>query len=624
MEQQVDFYPLLVVTLLAVAVPVILHRIPRIAIPIVVGEILAGILVGPSGLDLLGQPDPWLSFLKVFGFSYLMFLCGLEIDFNLLFRTKRAAAGPDIRWKWLNRPAAAGAVSFALTLAVAGIASLWMQQYGLVGNAVLMALVLSTTSLGVVMPVLKERGLSGSSLGQSILAIAVLGDFATVFLLSVYVVLQTEGLSFDILLILILLAVTFLVYRLMQLSQRHLPMERWIEELSHATGQLDTRGALALAVVFIALAQGLGVEIILGAFIAGVIVSLLSDRESSLVRPKLNALGYGFFIPIFFIMVGVDFDLRALLDEPSGPTLVFFLILLAFVVKFAGALVFKFFLSWREVFALGTLTSARLSLIIAVAEIGVEIGAISTAMNSAIILVSIVTVLLCPVAFNRLAEPVQPAQDKVMIVGDSPRARLLAERMLAHGEKVVKVMQAPTVKGTAPLPGLEIVGVSSYSEEELKRIWPANVSAMVCMVEDERLCLRLATAAQDDFGVENVVAYAGAVKDARPFVRKGIQLVDPILSSVAMLEALVRNPDMLSLLTEQEPNRLIRDIRVKRPTFDGRRLGQIRVPGGALIISIGRQGEITIPHGDTRLRRGDRLTVAGSMEAIEKAAEYFG
>ncbi len=625
MEQHVDFFPLLIVTLLAVAAPVVLHRIPRIAIPIVVGEILAGVLVGPSGFDLLGEPDPWLEFLKVFGFTYLMFLCGLEIDFNLLFRERPAAfSGPGSRPAWLSRPATAAALSWGATLAASGIASLWIAGAGLVENAVLLALVLSTTSLGVVLPVLGERGLSGTALGQSILAVAVLGDFATVFLLSGYVVIYTEGLGFDLLLILLLLAITFLVYRLMHLSQRHLPLERWIEELSHATGQLDTRGALALAVVFIALAQSLGVEIILGAFIAGAIVSLLSDREGSLVRPKLNALGYGFFIPIFFIMVGVDFDLEALFREPSGRNLVLLLIVAAFLVKFAGALVYKIFLPWRQVVAIGTLTSARLSLIIAVAEIGLEIGLVTPALRSAIILVSIVTVLVCPVLFNRLVERVESEEGKILIVGASAQARLLAERMVAHGERVAMVT-APAAGGeTPPLAGLEIIPVASYSDSDLEHIEAGRVNALVCMVEAEAECLRVATTMRDRLGVDNVVAYAGAVQEPGEFGRRDIRLVDPTLSSVTMLEALVRNPDLVSLLTEEEPNRLIRDIRVAHRSFDGRRLDQIRLPGDVLIISISRSGLITIPHGDTRLQRGDRLTVAGSREAIEEAAEYFG
>lgn len=313
MHPGVDFFPLLVVTVLAVAVPVLLHRIPRLSIPIVVGEIVAGIVVGPTGLDLITGANPYLDFLKLFGFAYLMFMCGLEIDFRLLHTAERDESAAS---RWPPGPLAMALVSFVAALAAAAACALLLRRWGVVDNVLLMALVLSTTSLGVVAPVLKEHGMSRSRLGQYILVASVVADLATVTLVSVYVIFHTRGLTLDLFLVVGLLATAFLVYGLVKLAGRYVDLEELVDDLSHATAQLDTRGALALSVIFIALAQVLGQEVILGAFLAGAIVSLLSADEGSLLRPKLHALGYGFFIPIFFIMVGVDFDLRALLIAP--------------------------------------------------------------------------------------------------------------------------------------------------------------------------------------------------------------------------------------------------------------------------------------------------------------------
>lgn len=624
MDTHFDFYPLLVVSILAVLVPVIVHRIPGIRVPIIVGEIVAGILVGPDLLGFIGRdPDPWLDFLRLFGFAYLMFLSGLEIDFGLLLRKVDGRAGGRLR-SAVGGPLRAGLLCFAVTLIGALGCSVWVVRADLAGDVIVMALVLSTTSLGVVAPVLKERGLTGAPLGQYTLVAAVVGDFATVSLVSVYVILHTQGLTFELLFVLVLLAATILVYRLADAFQRHLPLESLFAELSHATAQLDTRGALALAVIFIALAQGLGLEVILGAFMAGAIVSLLSAEEGSVLRPKLNALGYGFFIPIFFILVGADLKLSAL-ATPRGWLLIPALIVAAYAVKYLAAIVYRTIFSWRETLALGTLISCRLSLIIAVSAIGVEIGAIGETTNAAIVLVAIFSVIASPIAFNRMIPHAPGARrERIIVAGSTPHAQLLARRLNDHGERVTVLTGNRHLHQEIADMGVEVVLARPGGQvEHLPEAGVADAKAVVTMLDDEEQSLRLGTMAKERFGIANVVALVGNPEIAAEFEKRGMQVVDPGMSAVVVAEGLIRHPHAFSLVTRTHMARHMIDVRLGNPRLENQPLHKVPLPGDALVLLIVREDQVVFPRGGTRLLHGDLLTVVGSPDAVESAREHL-
>lgn len=624
MEQHFDFFPLVIVSVLAVLVPIALHRIPKVFVPIVVGEILAGILVGPNGMGLIGSDvNSWLDFLKLFGFAYLMFISGLEIDFTVLRRDRPAGGGAA---RWTGGPLRAALLSFALTLGMSGLLGILLARTELVRDAAIMALVLSTTSLGIVAPVLRQRGLIRKPLGQYTLVAAVVGDFATVTLVSIYLILHTEGLTLEALFILVLLAVTFLAFRLAGLSQKHPGLARFVGELSHATAQLDTRGALALAVIFIALAQGLGVELILGAFMAGAIVSLLTEDEGSVLRAKLHALGYGFFIPIFFIMVGVDLDLQALTEAPQGWLVVPLLVVLAFSVKYAGCLIYRTLFGWRETFAIGSLMSSRLSLIIAVAAIGVELGVVSPAVNAAVVFVALVTVVVAPPLFFRLLpQETEVERRGVIVAGSTPQARLLAQRLRQQGEDVevltanrhlaseIRSLDLPVV---VTEPGSRADGLAATNVDHAR--------ALVSMLDDDEESLRLTTRARDEFGVDTVVA---SVKDPRMterFQDHGVHTINPSLSSVLLLQALILHPHVFSLVTQENVEGHLIEVRLRNPRLEGSRLSTVRLPGDALVMLIVRDGEVIVPRGHTRLMRNDLLSIVGAQDAVQAARVHLG
>jgi len=441
MEDSLSFAPLLLIIFLAFIVPLTLSRFKRLRLPIVVGEILAGIIVGRSGLGWVQEHNVLLDLLAEFGFVFLMFLSGMEIDFSnisLLPRNK------NNQGRTSPNPLTIGFLSFTLTLTLSVVIGYLLLHYDLAQNPWMLALILSTTSLGVVMPVLKEQGLSQGQFGQALLIAALIADFATMLLITVVVAVLSTGLTFDILLITLLFVAFFLMYHFGTLFFNRIPaVRRTLEELSHTSGQLKVRAAFTMMLIFVVLSEMLGTEmteIILGAFLAGAVIALLRQSEDAGLSDKLEAIGFGFFIPIFFIMVGVDFNLSALAASPQAMLLVPILLLAAIAVKFIPALTFRLSFSWRETIAAGSLLSARLSLIIAASAIGLRLGVISEPVNAAIILVAILTVTGAPLLFLRLI-PKKPRAGElpIIVAGADDLGLRVAEQLRAHNEKVVVI-----------------------------------------------------------------------------------------------------------------------------------------------------------------------------------------
>ncbi|NIV40261.1 MAG: hypothetical protein GWN58_65925, partial [Anaerolineae bacterium] len=355
-------------------------------------------------------------------------------------------------------------------------------------------------------------------------------------LVSIYVVLRTEGLSLNVLLVLLLFGAFATAYRVATLARRRFPGLNRLQGLSQATSQVDVRGAFALALAFIALAQGLGVEMILGAFLGGALIGLLAGTGATDLRHKLDLFGYAFFIPIFFIMIGVRFDLSALLSSTRALLLVPVVLFLAYAIKFAASLLFRLGFSWRETLAGGALLSSRLSLIIAVSAIGLQMGSIDSATNSAIILVAIVTSTLSPLLFNRIAPAVEAVQRKFVIAGAGRSARLLAKRILEHGYEVVLVAQDPRHVETAREMDLSVVEADAAEPETWDTLKPETIRAVAVLLAEDERNLEVSRVARDIAGIKRVVSRAHEASHTPLFVEMGVQMINPSMSPVVELE----------------------------------------------------------------------------------------
>lgn len=611
---QFSFIPLLIVVALAFLVPVLLSPIKRYGIPVVVGEIVAGIVFGHSGINLI-HTDVVLQVLSVFGFAYLMFLSGLEINFSEATAGRRGLG----RRRLVRNPFFVGGAMFVLSAALSLVAGFALTHYGLTKDPWIMAMILTTTSLGVVAPVLKERGLTANEFGQTILMSALLADFVTILLISAYVIFIGNGANARVLLVLVLFAVFVAAYRIGARFQRNARARRIMQALSTATAQIRVRAAFAVVLVFMALSESLGIANILGAFLAGVIISLLSGSGGSMLREKLDAIGYGFFIPIFFIMVGVKFDLGALIGSRTTLLLVPVLIGMAYAVKFISVLVMRLGYRWRETFAAGALLSARLSFIVAVAAIALEMGVISEAVNSAIILVAVVTCTLSPILFNQMLPRKHRAGDQVFVIGTRSEAQSLVERLKSHDLDVISIKDFKSPAGPD--------GASEESRanllERMREAGLSDAGTVVVMSEDGADNLNIARLAREVFATRDVIAWVGNPADNARFREAGVRIVNPQYSTLLMLEGLVINPAAHSVGADPDENQEVRVIKLQNQFFAGRQIRHLGLPGSVRVLRVERGDATLMPEQATVLQTNDTLTLSGEKSEVDAFARLF-
>lgn len=376
---EVSFFPLALIAFLAL----IAHfTSKRIGAPVIVVEILFGVAAGRNALNLIGE-DPVIEFLAFLGFVFLMFLAGLEIDFNQI---ESHGWGDVLK----------GLLVFTLMFSLSYGAAL------VLGYGLLMAIILSTTSLGVVLPTLRSMGISKTREGQSILLMTMVADFLAVVILAFYAVWLRDPMELKIYVVLSLFAAYLAAYFIGREAVWHFPdlLSSWFKP--EQPTEVGVRAAIAIMLAFVAYSQLVGVEEILGAFLAGALLSVLF-RGGSILEEKLYAIGYGFLIPIFFIWVGVNFRFDLLLNK-QGLSIVPPLIAAAFLVKIIPSVIINYRrLPVKDAIASGILLTSNLSLVIAAVEIGRNLGLIDAALEAAAIFLAIFTTTLCPVLFRRMS-----------------------------------------------------------------------------------------------------------------------------------------------------------------------------------------------------------------------------
>jgi Kef-type K+ transport system membrane component KefB len=373
-----------VVAAVAFAVPLLLGLVPRLRLPSVVLEIVVGILLGPSVLGWVNVDLP-LQVLSILGLAFLLFLAGLEIDLR------------QLRGKLLGLIATGFAVSFAIGLATSG----GLAASGLVDTPLLVAIILTATSLGVVVPVLKDAGEVGSGFGQLVIAAASLADFGAVILLSLFFSREASGPGAQLLLTGGLVLLAALVGVGLARAGRSMRLSEDLGRLQDSSAQIRVRGAVLLLALLVWVAQRLGLEVILGAFLAGALLRVV-DRDELMTHPKfrgkLEALGYGFLVPFFFVVSGVRFNLKALTDDPANLRLVPLYLAALLVVRGLPAWLYRSRLGTRRMVVAGLLQATSLPFIVAAAQIGIELGKLDQASGAALVAAGLLSVLLFPLA----------------------------------------------------------------------------------------------------------------------------------------------------------------------------------------------------------------------------------
>jgi Kef-type K+ transport system membrane component KefB len=385
---------LLLIALAAVLAPVLSELVARWRIPSVLFELLLGIVIGPAVLGI-AKVDGFVEGLSTLGLAFLFYVAGYELDI------KRIKGEP------FDRAAIGWGITVVLGLAAAGV----MVATGFVLSELLVGLALTTTAIGTLLPMLQDRGLLGSRFGDFLVSAGAVGEFGPV--LAVTIFLGTSSPSTEGLLLIVFVA---LALGLAWVVERPRPpkfvevMERHLESSS----QLPVRVVILLTTAMVVVAVELGLDMLLGAFAAGLIGRVLFPPEQShVLSTKLQSIGFGFLIPVFFVVSGMQFDLDSLTSSwDTAARVPLFLALFLVVRGLPALLVYRRTLPARQRVALGVLQATSLPLLVVITQIGLDTGEMRPGNAAALVGAGMLSVLVLPLAgFAILGEPTDDATE---------------------------------------------------------------------------------------------------------------------------------------------------------------------------------------------------------------------
>jgi Kef-type K+ transport system membrane component KefB len=365
----------------------------RIVLPTVVVEIVLGMMIGPEVLDI-AHVNQYVTVFSNIGLAFLFFFAGIEVvEERVAQRALRLGTGG-----WI--------ISLVIALALGAL----LQQAGLDAEWWLLGVALCTTALGTLVPILSDARLLSTPFGSAVLGTGVAGEFWPIIFISVFLT-GVYGAGAEVLLLfgfgtVVMLAATAV------LRARPSRVVRILQETVHTSGQTAVRASILLLATLVLLASNAGFEFVLGAFAAGLVVGLALDSpEGKLVRLRLEGIGFGFVIPIYFVVTGMNFDLDSLLTV-TGLTLGALFLVLFLVVRGASALLWLRDLEPRQLVGLALCGATGLPLIVAIVGIATERDAISTSVGASLVGAGMISVLVYPFIATRLVPPPpEPAAD---------------------------------------------------------------------------------------------------------------------------------------------------------------------------------------------------------------------
>lgn len=385
----------LFLVLAATAAAAFLARIgPHLVLPTVVVEIVLGILLGPQVLGW-ASAGAYIEFLANFGLAMLFFFAGLEVVEKHVPR--QAITRGSFGW----------AISLALGIAIGYV----LQLAGLGAEGWLLGVAVSTTSLGTLVPILSDSGLLPTPLGTAVLGTGVAGEFWPIAVMSVFLT-GIYGAAAEIALLVVFGAIT-IGTAMLAMRARPPRTVAILRETLHSTGQAAVRLSIALIAALVLLARDVGFDFVLGAFAAGLVVGLVLDNpEGGVVRMRLEGIGFGFLIPIYFVATGLTFDLDSLLTARGLGLAALFLALLL-VVRGTPALLWLRDLGPRNTASLAFFGATQLPLVVAIVGIGAERGAIDADVGASLVGAAMVSVLVYPLVADAFAGTKDWAPDAV-------------------------------------------------------------------------------------------------------------------------------------------------------------------------------------------------------------------
>ena len=389
MNETINYDSLLILSVVAFFTPFLVSRLKRVNIPYQVGEIFIGILLGKSFLNII-KPDIWILFLSNLGLAYLMFLSGLAIDFDEL-KPKEGELLKDSKLFTSIK-------MFIVSIITAIILSFTLKFAGISEGYIFFALLFTAAAPGLLVPILKTKHIINSSYGQTLLVFGIITQLVSLIGVTFVASVAVNGITLKSFTFLIIFAVAIVVYFLSKIIFK----VHDFSAIAFKNLHLSVRGAFVLVLVLVAVAEKVDSEIILGSFLAGMVFSLIVGKAKEEISHQLDVVGYGFLIPIFFIMVGVNVDLKAVVENPQSIAKIPLFILIFFLVKFIPSLLLKKKYGTRNSLAASMLLTAQLSLVIVGSQMALNLGYITAADYSAFVVTTVITCIFFPILFEKL------------------------------------------------------------------------------------------------------------------------------------------------------------------------------------------------------------------------------
>lgn len=603
---------LFLVVLLALVIPIFMARFQISNVPTAVAEIIVGIIMGSSGFNLITSTHD-LTLLSNLGVILLMFLSGMEIDFDLLQR-KNNPKGKSQAGKTVD-PLKTAITAFIGIVIMAFVLAYVLRLTGLFSEVMLAAIILMTVALGVVIATLKEKDILGRPIGQTILLTAVLGEVIPLLLLTIYASINGGNAEQLWLIILLFVAAIFLLRRF---KQPYL----WFAKITKSTTQLDIRLAFFLIFALVTVAETVGAENILGAFLAGVVMKLLEPSEAT--KDKLTSIGYGFFIPIFFIMTGVGLNLRSLFAHPSSLMLLPVLVIFLFIAKVPVLLTYVRYFQKKNAFAGGFLTATTITIVLPTLQVARKLHAITSTQSDAFILAAVIVCILSPIVFNSnfVLLPEDKIKEKVAIVGANAVTVPVAHDLHANWYSVKMFTDKKNQYKTYDSRVENLTFLPNLDEETLEKDGVFDGDIVVAANRADEDNIKIARMAKEK-GVNRVIARLSEVdsKTLTEFNEKGIEVFNSTNVHAALMRAMIESPTVYRIMTDTK--NILYSVKVKNTHYTGRQLMDLEFIDQITVSRIKRGDEWLIPRGATVIEQGDILVFSGEFKAADRVRDLL-
>ena len=596
---------LFLVVLFALIVPILMVRLQVNAVPTAVAEIIIGIILGASGFNIV-RPTHDLSFLSNLGVILLLFLSGMEINFELLKPRRKHKKEPgQITPFKIALEAFIGVALLSVCLALV------LKSLGLFGDTMLATIIFMTIALGVVIATLKEKDILDRPVGQTILLTAVLGEVIPLMLLTVYAAINGGNTKQLWLIILLFGAAIILLWRF---KQPYL----WFVQVTKSTTQLDVRLAFFLIFALVTVAEKVGVENILGAFLAGIVMKLLEPSQQT--ADKLTSIGYGFFIPIFFIMTGVNLNLRSLLAHPSSLILLPVLVLFLFLAKLPVAVIYAKKFGARNGFAGGFLTATTITIVLPTLAVARKLRVITSLQSDVFILAAVIVCIMCPILFNAIFQlkPEDRIKEKVVIMGTSaltvPVMHDLNENWYAVRMFTTSSEHYNTYKSRVP--DLELL--PELTDEQLEQAGVFDGNIFVAALRSDETNLRLGQLAKEKGNFKRIIICQKRADISRvdQLREEGMEVFDLSNVTSSLMRALIESPAVYSVLTDTK--NAVYSVVVRNSQYAGLQLMDWDLAADITVSRIRRGQEWLVPHGHTVIESGDEIIFTAKYKTANR------